>query len=148
MSKMVQALLSGLFITFLLDFFFFLGIFQNYIRVQEIDLYYNILFVDNQSIILFIVISFLLGYLIVYKSSKLTLALIAILALFSLSTLIKPVGRSVAEILLMKKDVQIQTDKYSYRGDILYNGRENITFYDYKFKKVLKLNKNKIIGEY
>ena len=50
MSKSVQALLSGLFITFLLDFFLFLGIFQNYIRVHEIDLYYNILFVDNQSI--------------------------------------------------------------------------------------------------
>jgi len=148
MSKMIQALLSGMFITFLLDFFLFLGIFQNYIRVHEIDLYYNILFVDNQSIILFTVISIFLGYLVIYQSSKLTLALITILASFSLSTLIAPVGKSVAELLLMKKDVKIQTDKYSYRGDLLYNGRKNLTFYDYKFKKVLKLNKNKIIGEY
>ena len=148
MSKMIQALLSGMFITFLLDFFLFLGIFQNYIRVHEIDLYYNILFVDNQSIILFTVISVILGYLVIYQSSKLTLALITILASFSLSTLIAPVGKSVAELLLMKKDVKIQTDKYSYRGDLLYNGRKNLTFYDYKFKKVLKLNKNKIIGEY
>ena len=148
MSKMVQALLSGMFITFLLDFFLFLGIFQNYIRVHEINLYYNILFVDNQSIILFVIVSILLGYLVIYQSSKLTLALITILASLSLSTLITPVGKSVAELLLIKKDVQIQTDKYLYRGDILYNGRENITFYDYKFQKVLKLDKNKIIGEY
>jgi hypothetical protein len=148
MSKSVQALLSGLFITFLLDFFLFLGIFQNYIRVHEIDLYYNILFVDNQSIILFILVSILLGYLVVYQNSKFSLTVISILTIFSLSTLITPIGKVVAEILLMKKDVQVKTKNYSYRGDILYDGRKNITFYDYKFKKILTLDKNKIVGEY
>ena len=48
----------------------------------------------------------------------------------------------------MKKDVVLNMQKYSYQGDILYDGREYITFYDYRFKKVLELEKNKIIGEY
>ena len=148
MSKFVQALLSGIFISFLLDFFLFLGIFQNYIRVHEIDLYYNILFADNQNIVLFTIMSLLLGYLTLLKNKKISLGIIAFLALLSLSTLITPIGQSIAEILLMKKNVQLETKKYSYIGDILYDGRVNIILYDYKFKKILKINKNKIKGEY
>jgi len=148
MSKLVQAFLSGMFITFLLDFFLFLGIFQNYIRVHEIDLYYNILFADNQSLVLFLLFSIFLGYIFLYLSTKIVLVTIGALALLSLSTLITPIGNSVAEIILMKKDVVLNMQKYSYQGDILYDGREYITFYDYRFKKVLELEKNKIIGEY
>ena len=148
MSKMVQALLSGMFITFLLDFFLFLGIFQNYIRVHEIDLYYNILFADNQNIILFLLFSLFLGYIVMYQNMKLALTIVALLSVLSLSTLITPIGSSVAEMMLMKKNVQIKTGKYSYRGDILYDGRETITFYDYKYKKVFNLEKNEITGEY
>jgi hypothetical protein len=148
MSKLVQAFLSGMFITFLLDFFLFLGIFQNYIRVHEIDLYYNILFADNQSLVLFLLFSIFLGYIFLYLSTKIALVTIGALALLSLSTLITPIGNSVAEVILMKKDVVLNMQKYSYQGDILYDGREYITFYDYRFKKVLELEKNKIIGEY
>jgi hypothetical protein len=148
MSKLVQAFLSGMFITFLLDFFLFLGIFQNYIRVHEIDLYYNILFADNQSIVLFLLFSIFLSYIFLYLSTKIALVTIGALALLSLSTLITPIGNSVAKVILMKKDVVLNIQKYSYQGDILYDGREYITFYDYRFKKVLELEKNKIIGEY
>ena len=148
MSKAVQAFLTGMFITFLLDFFLFLGIFQNYIKVHEIDLYYNILFADNQSFILFFIFSIALGYISLYLNSKIALIIIGILTLLSLSTLITPIGNSVAEMVLMEKDVQINMQKYSYKGDILYDGRTEITFYDYRFKKVLNLDKTKIISEY
>ena len=148
MTKQIQALLSGIFITFLLDFFLFLGIFQNYIRVHEIDLYYNILFADNQSILLFLLSSIILGYVAIYQNTKVALGVILTLCIISLSTLIPPIGESVAELILMKKNVSIKTKKYSYRGDILYDGRKNITFYDYKFKKVLTVEKNNIVGEY
>jgi len=148
MSKMVQAFLSGMFITFILDFFLFLGIFQNYIRTQEIDLYYNILFADNQNIFLFIFMSILLGYITLYQSKKIAIFVIGILSILSLSTLITPIGNTVGEVLLQTKDVSIQMQRFSYRGDILYEGRDTITFYDYRFKKVLNLEKNKIVGEY
>ena len=35
MSKVVQAFLSGMFFTFILDFFLFLGVFENYIKAKE-----------------------------------------------------------------------------------------------------------------
>jgi len=52
MSKLIQAFLAGIFFTFFLDFFIFLGILLHYINFYEIDLYYNILFADNQNIFL------------------------------------------------------------------------------------------------
>ncbi|MDF1879148.1 hypothetical protein JHD46_05775 [Sulfurimonas sp. SAG-AH-194-C20] len=148
MSKAVQAFLSGMLFTFILDFFLFLGIFQNYIKVKEIDVYYNILFADHQSLILFLLFSLILGYITIYKSTKLSLIIIGTLCIISLSTLIAPIGSSLGEALLMKNAVEIKMKKYSYRGDVLYDGRQTVTFYDYTFKKVLHLDKNKIIGEY
>lgn len=148
MSKAVQAFLSGIFFTFILDFFLFLGIFQNYIKTQGIDVYYNTLFTDNQSIILFLLFSLLLGYLMLYRNTKLSLSVIGTLSVLSLSTLITPIGSSLGELILMKSDRIINIKKFSYRGNILYDGREKITFYDYRLDKVLNLDKNKIIGEY
>ncbi len=126
MSKIVQAFLSGMFFTFILDFFLFLGVFENYIKAKEIDVYYNIIFADHQSLIIFLFFTLVLGYI----------------------TLIAPIGSSLGKALLMKSDVEIHMSKYSYRGDILYDGRNKITFSDYSFKKVLHLDKNQIVGEY
>ena len=148
MSKVVQALLSGMFFTFLLDFFLFLGIFQNYIRVYEIDLYYNILFADNQSIILFTLFTIILGYLSIYQNAKLAIIVIGTLSIFSLATLITPIGNTLGEVMLMKKNVTLSTERFTYKGDIVYDGRTTINFYDYKFDKIINLEKNKIIGEY
>ena len=148
MTKIVQALLSGMFFTFLLDFFIFLGIFQNYIREYKIDLYYNILFADNQSIILFLLLTVILGYITIYKSTKSSLIIISILSIISLSTLITPVGNYLGKVVLMKENVKINMQRFSYRGDILYDGRETIIFYDYQLEKILNLDKNKIVGDY
>jgi len=54
MSKIVQMILSGMFFTFILDFFLFLGVKETYIDSHGIKLYYNILFADNQNIFIFI----------------------------------------------------------------------------------------------
>ena len=70
MSKLVQALLTGIFITFILDFFIFLGIKQNYIDYYEIAVYYNILFADHQNIFIFISSSIALGLMVTYLHNK------------------------------------------------------------------------------
>ena len=147
MSKAVQALLSGIFFTFILDFFLFLGIFENYIKVNGIDLYYNILFSDNQSFVLFFLLSIILGYITLYKSTKLSLIVLLTLSVLALSTLITPIGNSVGSLMFTHKNVRIQMQQFSYQGDILYEGRKEISFYDYKFKKILQLQKNKILGD-
>ncbi|WP_457746993.1 hypothetical protein [Sulfurimonas sp.] len=148
MSKVIQALLSGMFFTFILDFFLFLGIKENYIDYYNIKVYYNILFADHQNIYIFSFFTLLLGYITIYLNNKIAITITGILFLLSASTLIPPVGKKVAEKILMQKNVTLQTQKYSYHGDIYYDGRKEITFYDNTLKKVIILNKNEIKGKY
>ncbi|QSZ41450.1 hypothetical protein GJV85_04780 [Sulfurimonas aquatica] len=148
MSKAVQALLSGIFFTFILDFFLFLGIKLHYTDENSVGVYYNILFADHQNIFVFITFSILLGYITIYLSNKIALAILGTLFALSLSTLIFSIGNQVGKIMLMKNNVLLQTKKYTYTGDIIYNGRKEVTFYDYKLKKVLTFDKKNLKGDY
>ncbi|MDA3909145.1 MAG: hypothetical protein PF437_08650 [Sulfurimonas sp.] len=146
MTKVLQAFLTGIFFTFLLDFFIFLGIKNNYIDFYEINLYYNILFADNQNIYIFTAFSALLGFIITYVDNmKLSLGVFGFLFIISLSTLIPPIGNSLGEMLFMEKNVTYKNSKYTYTGDVYYDGRTKITFYDYELKKTILLNKKDLI---
>ena len=145
MSKFFQAFFSGILITFMLDFFLFLGIFQNYIRYYEIDLYYNILFADNQNIYIFTLGTLLFGFLITYvNNTKLSLIVIGIFLLLTLSTLLSPIGKKVGAIILQKNNITLHDNLHTYVGDAYYIGRKKITFYEYSLKKVIILDKNKL----
>lgn len=146
MSKAIQALLTGMLITFVLDFFLFLGIFLHYTEHYEVGVYYNILFADNQNFYLYFTLSILLGYIAVYvKNSKISLLPLLLLALLSLFTLFKDIGHMAGEAILMKKNTTLKGTKHTYTGDIIYDGREKITFYSYNLKKIITLNKKDLI---
>lgn len=148
MSRLVQSFLSGVFFTFILDFFIILGVKINYIDIHNIDVYYNILFADHQNIFVFLFFTIIIGYLITYSTAKIALISIGMMFLISFSTLIPPIGYKVGELLLVQSNTTIKTERFSYHGNIYYDGRKKITFYDYKLKKVIILDKNKVIGEY
>ena len=147
MTKFFQAFLTGIFFTFILDFFIFLGIKLNYVDFYSIDLYYNILFADHQNIYLFSIFSILIGYVVIYvDNNKIsTIILGALFALVSLS-LIKPIGHNLGELMLMHKNITLQDSRHTYNGDIYYDGRKKITFYDYELKKVIILDKKRLIN--
>lgn len=147
MSRFFQALLSGLFFTFILDFFLFLGIKLNYVDKYEIDVFYNILFADNQNIYAFLFLTLLTGYVTVYTSTKTALIFVGSWFLLSLATLIPPVGEYAAKLILIQKDATLHTERFSYHGDILYNGRKNITMFEKSLNKVIILPKEKLVGE-
>jgi hypothetical protein len=83
-----------------------------------------------------------------YTSPKISITTIGTLFILSAATLIAPVGKFAGELLLMKKDVIVKTKKFSYHGDIIYDGRKELSIYDYELKKVIILDKNKIVSEY
>lgn len=142
MTRFVQALLVGAFITFILDFFLFLGIFLNYIHYYEIDVYYNILFWDYQNWYIYGLLSVVLGSFVTYiPNYKLTLGFISFLFALSLLTLIQGIGYNLGEKILMKKDVLYKNSKYTFRGDSYYEGRKQITFYDYELQRIILLDK-------
>ena len=146
MNKVIQALLSGMFITFILDFFLFLGIFLNYINYYNIDVYYNILFADNQNGYIFFALSVILGYIVIYiQGHKSSLIAVGTLSVLVSLTLIEGIGNSVGEAMFMKKNSTLQTKKHTFIGDIYYEGRKKVTFYDYKLQKIITLNKKDLV---
>lgn len=146
MSKAIQALLTGMLITFVLDFFLFLGIFLHYTEHYEVGVYYNILFADNQNWYIYFSLSLLLGYIAVYvKNTKISLIPLLLLALLSLLTLFKDIGYMAGEAMFMTKNTTLKSAKFSYVGDIVYDGREKITFYSYNLKKIITLNKKDLV---
>jgi hypothetical protein len=92
------------------------------------------------------IVSALLGFIITYINSiKLSLVVVGFLSILSLSTLIAPIGHSLGEMMLMNKNVTYNDSKYTYTGDVYYNGRTKITFYDYELKKIILLNKKDLM---
>jgi hypothetical protein len=148
MTKLVQAFLSGVFFTFILDFFIFLGVKENYIDTHNIQVYYNILFADHQNIFIFFLFTVIIGYLVIYAKNKIAIPIIGVLFILCASTLIPPIGKMAGTFILMKKNATIKTNRFSYHGNIYYDGRKDVTLYDDELKKVIILDKNKIIGEY
>lgn len=147
MSKFLQALLSGMFFTFILDFFLFLGIKFHYIDHYEIDLYYNILFADHQSLWIFLFFTIIIGYVTLYTNTKLALIVVGTLFVLSFSTLIGPIGKAVGTYMLTKENVVLQTSRFSYHGNIIYDGRKKITFYDTDLQKIITINKERVKGK-
>lgn len=146
MSKLVQALLTGMLITFILDFFIFLGIKQNYIDFYQIDVYYNILFADHQNIFIFSFSSIFLGLLVSYSNNnKITLIILSFLSILSLLPLIPNIGHDIGANILMSKNQTIKSSKHIFVGDIYYDGRKKITFYDYELQKIIILDKKDLI---
>lgn len=144
MSKLLQALLSGMFFTMFLDFFFFLGMQLHYIEALEINVYYNIFFADNQSFLLYFLLSIVLGYVTLYLSHKVSLVVVGTLFCLSASTLIPDIGYKVGEKLFMQKDKTLYTQRFQYKGDIYYDGRSELYFYDKGLEKMLIIQKQKI----
>ena len=142
MSKFFQAFLTGIFFTFILDFFLFLGIKENYIDFYEIDLYYNILFADNQCWLLYATFTILIGYLVIYLNNNRVSAVVLGTLFFLVSlTLIPPVGFALGSALFTQKDQKLHDDKHTFVGDIYYSGREQITFYDTELNRIITLEK-------
>ncbi len=146
MSTFFQALLSGAFFTFLLDFFFFLGLKKNYIDFFEIDEYYNIFFFDHQNLPIFLGMILLLGFVTVYvRINLIRLPFMVLLFIGVSSLMLQPIGFKVGEFLFMKKDVVLKNKKFTFRGDIRYKNRGRIIFYDYDLKKQIILETKELI---
>jgi hypothetical protein len=146
MSKLVLALLSGMFFTFILDFFLFLSFKLHYIDRYEIDVYYNILYADNQNIFIYFIFTIVLGYLTIYfKNIKTTASILGLLFLaVLLLNLIPSWGEHTAKMVLMKKDQRLFDGRHIYKGDIYYDGRDEIYMYDTEINKLITIKKKDI----
>ena len=144
MIKFVQAFLTGLFFTFILDFNLFLGIKLHYIDHHGIDVYYNTLFADNQNGLLFFALVAVLGWITMYwKWRKTAWGVMFVLFTGSFALMIPGVGLKAGELMFRKPNVQISLPPHVYRGDIVYTDRNQLYFYDTDLQRQIKLPKEK-----
>lgn len=144
--KIVNSFFLGLVFVLLLDFLLFAGIKINYIDFYNINVYYNTLFVDNQSYILLFILSLLFGYLISNKKSARVFAYIYILLIFvSLSSFFNPIGKTLGKILFQKENLSFRVGKTTFEGDLLYKGRKYTYIYRKDINKVIKLSNKDLL---
>ena len=145
MNKLLLALLTGMLITFIADFFLFLGLKLNYFDFYEIEIYYNVLFADNQNFILYFFLSIIFGSVVIFiANNKLTLMMLSMVTLLAIAPLFSSVGKKLGSYMFMKKDKTYRDAKHTFVGDVYYDGRTTIHFYDKELNKMILLQKNKL----
>jgi len=144
-SKLATAFITGVFFAFFLDFFFVLGLFLNYIQAQDIDVYYNILFADHQSYLVFFPLVVIFGYLFLFfPSPKIATIIFGICFAFVNLTQIPSIGFKAGQMMFEETSKVIQEGKYTYIGKTVYEGRSTIWFYEEELKKIIEIQKDKI----
>ncbi|MDF1881167.1 hypothetical protein JHD50_07605 [Sulfurimonas sp. MAG313] len=144
-NKLVTAFITGAFFAFFLDFFFILGLFLNYIQAQDIDVYYNVLFADHQSYLVFFSLVAVFGYLFIFfPSAKIATIIFALsFALVNLSQ-IPSIGFSLGQMMFEKPNQVIKEGQYTYIGKTIYEGRSTIWFYEEELKKIIEIQKQDV----
>jgi len=139
--KLITAFLAGVFFTFILDFFFILGIFLHYIQALEIDVYYNVLFADHQNIFLFLTGVVIFGFLFIFVDNvKIAAIVFAISFLLVCLTLLPSIGKEVGTMVLQEDNKIIKEGKETFIGYIVYKGRTKIWFFDDELNKMVILS--------
>ena len=52
----------------------------------------------------------------------------------------------MGSFILKHENIELYDSKYTYRGDIYYNGRTKVTFYDSDVEKLITLDKKSLSG--
>jgi hypothetical protein len=129
----------------ILDFLYFIGLQLNYFDFYKIDVYFNVLFFDNQNFYMLIPLSFIVGYILMYsKVSKPFLKLYVIVIILSTTTLYEPIGKSLGETVFLKDNQRFKFGSTTFSGATLYKGRTDIYIYRNDLAKTIKLDINKV----
>ncbi|HIC44620.1 MAG TPA: hypothetical protein EYO73_10180 [Sulfurimonas sp.] len=138
--KLATAFIVGAFFAFFIDFFFILGLFLNYIQAQDIDVYYNILFADHQSYIVFFSLVVIFGYLFIFfPSTKIATIIFGICFAIINLVQIPVIGFKAGQMMFERTNQIIKENKYTYIGKIVYEGRSTIWFYAEELNKIIEI---------
>jgi len=146
---MINRILGSLFMGFIfvsiLDFLYFIGLKLNYFDFYKIDVYFNVLFFDNQNFYILIPLAFVVGYMLMYsKLAKQFLKIYVLVIVLSATTLYEPIGKSLGETVFLQDNQRFKFGSTTFSGATLYEGRTNIYIYRTDLAKTIKLTKEKV----
>ncbi len=141
----VTSFLFGFILVALLDFLLFIGLKISYFDAYNISEYFNVIFIDNQNIIIFATLSLLFGYFMLYsRFSKFFDTFYIVLLILFASIFYKPIGKYIGEKLFMEKNKIFTIGDTKFRGDILYVGRHHYYIKREGIKSAIRLSKEEV----
>lgn len=144
-NRILGSFFMGFIFISILDFLYFIGLKLNYFDFYKIDVYFNVLFVDNQNFYLLLPLSFVVGYMLMYsKLAKQLLKIYVIIIILSAITLYEPIGKSLGETVFLKDNQRFKFGSTTFSGATLYEGRTDIYIYRKDLVKTVKLDKNRV----
>ncbi len=139
-NRIFGSFFMGFIFISILDFLYFIGLKLHYFDFYKIDVYFNVLFVDNQNFYIIVPLSLLVGYLLMYSSFvKIFMKIYIITILLFVTTLYEPIGKTLGESVFLKQNQRYKLGSTTFSGDRLYKGRNNIYIYRKDLKKTVKL---------
>jgi len=139
-NRIFGSLFMGLIFVSILDFLYFIGLKLNYFDLYKIDVYFNTLFVDNQNFYLLIPLSLVLGYLLMHSPFTKVFMKIYIVTILLFTTIVyEPIGKTLGELVFLKKDQHYKLGSTTFSGATLYEGRKSIYIYRKDVSKTIKL---------
>ena len=146
---MINRILGSFFMGFIfisiLDFLYFIGLKLNYFDFYKIDVYFNVLFIDNQNFYILIPVSLVLGYLLMYSPFiKVFMKIYIITILLFVTTIYEPIGKTLGESVFLKENQRYKLGTTTFSGATLYEGRESIYIYRKEISKTIKLSINEV----
>ncbi len=144
-NRILGSVFMGLMFVSILDFLYFIGLKLNYFDFYKIDVYFNVLFFDNQNFYILLPLSFVVGYMTMYsKLAKQFLKIYVLVIIFSAITLYEPIGKSLGEIVFLQDNQRFKFGSTTFSGSTLYEGRTTIYIYRNDLAKTIKLAKEKV----
>ncbi len=97
-NRIIGSLFMGFIFISILDFLYFIGLKLNYFDLYNIDVYFNVLFFDNQNFYILIPLMFVIGYMLMYSAfAKIFMKIYIATILLFITTLYEPIGKSLGE---------------------------------------------------
>jgi len=129
MIRILNSSLAGMLLFLLLDFVFFAGLKGSYFNTLGINEVFNSIFMDNQSLLLFLILIIPIGYLFIYSK---IFQIFYLTALITFSTMfIEDIGYMVGEILFVQKGT-ISLKGIESEVRIYYVGREFVYYREFE----------------
>ena len=148
MSKILSFIFLVLVTPLLPSFFFFIGIKLGYIDHYGIVEYFNVIFVDKISWILYWVIGIVFALLFMSPYKRLGGALFIIVVLLSMSMLSSSFAHRVGSSMFSKNPFYIKVIPWTYKGILLYEGRDDYYLLNDENSRTMTFKKEEVDEAY
>lgn len=143
--RLIGSFFMGFIFVGVLNFLYFVGLQLNYFDYYNIDVFFNVLFFDNQNFYILLPLSLVVGYLLMHsKFAKLFMKIYIVTILLFLTIFYEPIGKSIGEAVFKKEAQQYRFGSQTFNGRTLYKGRDYIFILREDLGKTIKLPINQV----